>query len=136
VLLTLATLTVVLAPSITSFAPASAYSGCKITVTGASFITQDYTCIAFVGNPLSSAVASSLCSIVSSTTLVFAAGNGTRVQSNAMIQVAFNVAVRATSPANDFLNIVSPPGPGSIPAIEIWFETGHDLFRIANDTQV
>jgi hypothetical protein len=62
-----------------------------------------------------------MCSIIGSDTIIFAVGNGTKVQSNALVQVAFNVAVRATSPAINFLNIVAPPGPGTVPAIEIWF---------------
>lgn len=119
--LTISTLTTFSLPSILSFTPQSAYSGCKITVMGSSFIDQDYSCVVFVGNPLASAVASSSCSIMSSNTIIFAVGNGSKVQANAMLQVAFNVAVRATSPANSFLAVVSPPGPGTIPALEIWY---------------
>jgi hypothetical protein len=120
--LTISTLTVVAAPSITSFAPATAYTGCKVTITGANFIQLHYSCVAFVGNPLVSAAASSTCSIQSSDTIIFAVGNSTAVQANARIQVAFNKAVRATSSATSFLNIVAPPSPGAVPALEIWFE--------------
>ena len=120
--LTISTLTVVAAPSITSFAPATAYTGCKVTITGANFIQRHYSCVAFVGNPLVSAAASSTCSIQSSDAIIFAVGNSTAVQANARIQVAFNKAVRATSSATSFLNIVAPPSPGAVPALEIWFE--------------
>jgi hypothetical protein len=120
--LTISTLTVVPAPLITSFAPATAYTGCKITIAGANFIQRHYSCVAFVGNPLVSAAASSTCSIESSDTIIFAVGNSTAVQANARIQVAFNKAVRATSSASSFLNVVSPPSPGAVPALEIWFE--------------
>lgn len=119
--LTISTLTVVPAPLITSFAPATAYTGCKITITGASFIQRHYSCVAFVGNPLVSAAASSTCSIESSDTIIFAVGNSTAVQANARIQVAFNKAVRATSSASSFLNVVAPPSPGAVPALEIWY---------------
>jgi hypothetical protein len=115
-------LDIVALPSISSFFPVTAYAGCKVTIAGASFIQKDYTCVAFVGNPLSSAVASRTCDIISSNTIIFTPSNGTKVQANALIQVAFNVVVRATPPDNSFLSVVLPPGPGAVPAIEIWFE--------------
>jgi hypothetical protein len=125
--LSISPLIVVAAPSITSFAPATAYAGCKITITGVNFIERQYSCVAFVGNPLASAAASSICSIQSSDSIIFAVGNSTAVQANARIQVVFNNAVRATSSATSFLNIVAPPSPAAVQQIEIWFENMNAL---------